>query len=52
VCTVTALSKNFAEVGAVDVEVDADSSRTTRHTVTIATTELATTGIVDHCDQP
>jgi predicted hotdog family 3-hydroxylacyl-ACP dehydratase len=51
VCTVTALSKNFAEVGAVDVEVAADAARTTRHTVTIATTELATTGVVDHCDQ-
>jgi len=51
VCTVTALSKNFAEVGAVDVEVAADPARTTRHTVTIATTELATTGVVDHCDQ-
>ena len=50
VCTVTALSKNFAEVGAVDVEVGPDAARTTRHTVTIATTELATTGIVDHCD--
>lgn len=51
VCTVTALSKNFAEVGAVDVEVAADAARTTRHTVTIATTELATTAVVDHCDQ-
>jgi Domain of unknown function (DUF4307) len=51
VCTVTALSKNFAEVGAVDVDVAADAARTTRHTVTIATTELATTGLVDHCDQ-
>jgi predicted hotdog family 3-hydroxylacyl-ACP dehydratase len=50
VCTVTALSKNFAEVGAVDVEVGPDAARTTRHTVTIATTELATTGVVDHCD--
>jgi hypothetical protein len=50
VCTVTALSKNYAEVGAVDVEVGPDEARTTRHTVTIATTELATTGIVDHCD--
>lgn len=51
VCTVTALSRSFAEVGAVDVEVGADAARTTRHTVTIATTELATTGVVDHCDQ-
>jgi predicted hotdog family 3-hydroxylacyl-ACP dehydratase len=51
VCTVTALSKSFAEVGAVDVDVAADAARTTRHTVTIATTELATTGLVDHCDQ-
>jgi hypothetical protein len=51
VCTVTALSRNFAEVGAVDVEVGPDTARTTRHTVTIATTELATTGVVDHCDQ-
>jgi hypothetical protein len=50
VCTVTALSKSFAEVGAVDVEVGPDDTRTTRHTVTIATTELATTGVVDHCD--
>lgn len=50
VCTVTALSKNFAEVGAVDVEVGPEAARTTRHTVNIATTELATTGVVDHCD--
>ena len=50
VCTVTALSRNYAEVGAVDVEVGPDTARTARHTVTIATTELATTGIVDHCD--
>ncbi|MFI6427451.1 DUF4307 domain-containing protein [Promicromonospora sp. NPDC050880] len=50
VCTVTALSKNFAEVGAIDVEVGPDDARTTRHTVTIATTELATTGVVDHCE--
>lgn len=50
VCTVTALSKSYAEVGAVDVEVGPDEARTTRHTVTVGTTELATTGIVDHCD--
>jgi hypothetical protein len=50
VCTVTALSQSFAEVGAVDVEVGPDEARTTRHTVTVATTELATTGVVDHCD--
>lgn len=50
VCTVTALSKNFAEVGAVDVEVGPESERTTRHSVTVATTELATTGLVDRCD--
>jgi len=50
VCTVTALSTSFAEVGAVDVEVGPEDTRTTRHTVTIATTELATTGVVDHCD--
>ncbi len=51
VCTVTALSRNFAEVGAVDVEVGPEPGRTTRQSVTIATTELATTGVVDHCDQ-
>ena len=50
VCTVTALARNFAEVGAVDVEVGPEETRTTRHVVTIATTELATTGLVDHCD--
>ena len=50
VCTVTALSKSFAEVGAVDVEVGPAEIRTTRHTVTIATTELATTGVINHCD--
>lgn len=48
-CTVTALSKSYAEVGAVDVEIGPDAARTTRHTVTVATTELATTGLVDHC---
>lgn len=51
VCTVTALSRSFAEVGAVDVEIGPETARTTRHTVSIATTELATTGVVDHCDQ-
>lgn len=50
VCTVTALSRSFAEVGAVDVEVGPVEARTTRQVVTIATTELATTGVVDHCD--
>ena len=52
VCTVTALGASFAEVGAVDVDVPADAARTTRQTVTIETTELATTGVVDRCVQP
>jgi len=49
VCTITALNRSFAEVGALDVEVAPQEARTTRHTATVATTELATTGVVDHC---
>lgn len=49
VCTITALNRSFAEVGALDVEVGPQEERTTRHTATVATTELATTGVVDHC---
>lgn len=49
VCTVTALSPNYAEVGTLDVEVGASGKDTQRVTADIRTTSEATTAVVDHC---
>ena len=48
-CTVHALSESFAEVGLVRVTIPPASTRIQRQTVTVATQELAVTGIVDTC---
>ena len=49
-CTVTALSESYAEVGVRTVEVGPADTATRRVTVTVQTTELAVTGIVDSCE--
>ena len=49
-CTVTALSESYAEVGVRTVEVGPADAATRRVTVTVQTTELAVTGIVESCE--
>jgi hypothetical protein len=49
-CTVAALSESYAEVGVRTVEVGPADSATRRVTVTVQTTELAVTGIVETCE--
>ena len=48
-CTVHALNKGFAEVGVIRMTAGPASGRVVRHTVTVATQELAVTGVVDTC---
>ncbi|GAB4086765.1 hypothetical protein GCM10028784_33950 [Myceligenerans cantabricum] len=49
VCTLTALSPSYAEVGSLDVEVGPSGRDTIRATADISTTQEATTAVVDHC---
>lgn len=49
VCTVDALSESYAQVGTVDVTVGPLDVRDSRYEVSIGTSELATTGVVDGC---
>jgi hypothetical protein len=48
-CDVTALSRSFAEVGILPVEIGPSAARVQRVTATVATAELAVTGTVDTC---
>ena len=48
-CTVSALSESYGEVGVRTVEVGPADEATRRVTVTVQTTELAVTGLVDSC---
>ena len=50
VCTVTALSASYAQVGVVTVTAGPADARTQEHTVPVATQELAVTGVVDRCE--
>lgn len=50
VCTVDALAESFAQVGTIDVPVGPSEERTTQHTVTVRTSEEATSGVVDRCE--
>nr|WP_269330071.1 DUF4307 domain-containing protein [Kineosporia babensis] len=49
VCTVHALNSLNTEVGRQDVEVEGDADGRVRMTVTIPTSEEATTGLVSGC---
>lgn len=48
-CTIHALNEGFAEVGVIQVRVGPAPARIQRQTVTVATQELAVTGVVDAC---
>src|SRR5918997_2674749 len=50
VCAVDALAESFAQVGTVDVPVGPSEDRTSQHTVTVRTSEQATSGVVDRCE--
>lgn len=49
ICDIQALNNSFAQVGWVELILPASESSTNRHTVTLTTTELAVTGLVDEC---
>ncbi len=49
VCTLDALATNFAQVGTVDIRVGPSEQTQAHYTATIATSELATTGVVSSC---
>ncbi|WP_147918164.1 DUF4307 domain-containing protein [Ruania zhangjianzhongii] len=48
-CTLEALNEGYGQVGITDITIGPQDQRTTRLTVDIATTELATTGVVREC---
>lgn len=50
VCRVRALNPSFAEIGVRDVLVGPTPERVSRVTARVATTELATTGLVQWCE--
>lgn len=49
VCTVEALNEQFGQVGYKTIEIGAQESSKIRLSVSINTTELATTALVDEC---
>ncbi|MGW6003904.1 DUF4307 domain-containing protein [Oerskovia enterophila] len=48
-CTIDALADSYAQVGTVKVVVGPSDKLEGRYTVSVATSELATTGIVESC---
>ena len=48
-CTLEALNEGYGQVGIVDVRIGPADHHTTRITADIATTELATTGVIRDC---
>lgn len=48
-CTLEALNTHYAQVGLLEVEIPPADVLTTSHTATVATQELAVTGIVNTC---
>lgn len=49
VCSIEALNNQFAPVGWIELVIPASDTTTVRNTVTLNTTELAVTGLVDEC---
>lgn len=49
ICSVEALNNSFAQVGWIELILPAVEQSTARNTVTLNTTELAVTGLVDEC---
>ena len=49
VCTIETLNNSYLTVGYVQVELGPSDFQTNRHTVSVNTTEMAVTGLVDEC---
>ena len=49
VCSLEALNNQFAPVGWIEIVIPGSDSTTVRNTITLNTTELAVTGLVDEC---
>jgi hypothetical protein len=49
VCSLEALNNQFAPVGWIELVIPGSDSTKVRNTVTLNTTELAVTGLVDEC---
>ena len=50
VCDVEALAPSYAQVGTLEVPVGPAEGQTSTYTVTVGTSEEATTAVVDSCD--
>jgi len=48
-CSLEALNNQFAPVGWIEIVIPGSDSTTVRNTITLNTTELAVTGLVDEC---
>ena len=48
-CTIDALAESYAQVGTLDVTVGPVDTLESRWTATVATSELATTGVIESC---
>jgi hypothetical protein len=49
VCSLEALNNQFAPVGWIEIVIPGSESTKVRNTITLNTTELAVTGLVDEC---
>lgn len=52
VCEVEALAQSYAQVGTIEVPVGPAEQQTSTYSVTVRTSEEATTAVVDSCDVP
>ncbi|SKC36673.1 DUF4307 domain-containing protein [Krasilnikoviella flava] len=52
VCEVEALAQSYAQVGTLEVPVGPSDKQTSTYTVTLRTSEEATTAVVESCDVP
>ncbi|MEL7976826.1 DUF4307 domain-containing protein [Isoptericola sp. F-RaC21] len=52
VCDVEALAQSYAQVGTLEVPVGPSTTQTSTYTVTVRTSEEATTAVVESCDVP
>ena len=50
VCEVEALAPSYAQVGTLDVPVGPSETQTSTYTVTLRTSEEATTAVIESCD--
>jgi hypothetical protein len=49
ICSIETLNNSYLTVGYIEVELGPSDFQTNRHTVSVNTTEMAVTGLVDEC---